>query len=159
VRNFALVCFCLLFPSILNAQSKNDSWDALRSLRVGEKVEVVEISMKKQIGTFSTVTDEAIQLRQGSNDVGIRKESVVRVTLLEKSHRLRNVLIFAAIGGGAGAGIGAAAAGSHSFLGRGPATAVGAVIGLASGAGIGAAIPSHPTVYRVESAKSKEPKS
>lgn len=157
MQKFALVCLFLLAPALLRAQTKNDAWDGLRSLRVGEKVEVVESSMKKHTGTFSTVTEEAIQIRENSNDVGIRKENVARVTLLDKGHRLRNALIFAAVGGGAGAGIGAAAAGSHSFLGRGPATAVGAVIGLAGGAAIGAAIPSHPTIYRAQPPKSNPP--
>jgi len=99
-------------------------------------------------------------MHEGSNDIGIPKESVVRVTVLDKSHRLRNSLLFGGVGAGAGAGIGAAAtrcsSSSNTFcgLGRGVAVGIGAVAGLLGGAGVGAAIPSHPTIYRAEPAKS-----
>ena len=165
MRKAALVCFLILIPCSLRAQDKKGDWKALYGLRSGEKIELVETGMKKHVGTFSTVSDEAIQLREGSNDIGIRKESVARVTLLEKSHRLRNSLIFGAAGVGVGAGIGAAASrcsnSNTSFnlcgIGRGVEVAIGAVVGLAGGAGLGAAIPAHPTIYRAEPAKSNTP--
>jgi thiamine pyrophosphate-dependent acetolactate synthase large subunit-like protein len=53
-----------------------------------------------------TVSEEVIQLREGTTELGVRKESVLRVTLLDKSHSLRNVLIFGAVGCGVGAGMG-----------------------------------------------------
>src|SRR5712692_3078612 len=109
MRKAALLCFLILIPCSLRAQDKKADWKALYGLRSGEKIELVETGMKKHVGTFSTVTEEAIQLREGSNDIGIRKESVARVTVLDKSHRFRNALIFAVAGAGAGAGIGAAA--------------------------------------------------
>jgi hypothetical protein len=150
MRRTGLLCLLLMMPGVTHAQARNDSWEAIRSLRVGEKIEVVEGGMKKHTGTFLMVSDESIQMREGSNEIGVRKENVARVSVLDKSHRLRNALIFAAVGGGAGAGIGALAAGSNSFLGRGPAAAVGGIIGIAAGAGLGAALPSHPTLYRAK---------
>ncbi len=165
MRKTAWACFLILIPCSLRAQDKKDDWKALYGLRSGEKIELVETGMKKHVGTFSTVTEEAIQLREGSNDIGIRKESVARVTLLGKSHRLRNALILGVVGAGAGAGIGAAASrcssSNPSFnlcgIGRGAEVAIGAVIGLAGGAGVGAAIPSHPTIYRAAPANSNTP--
>lgn len=165
MRNVALACFLILIPCSLHAQDKKGDWKALYALRSGEKIELFETGMKKHVGTFSTVTDEAIQMREGSSDIGIRRESVARVTLLAKSHRGRNALILGVVGAGAGAGIAAAASrcsnSNTSFnlcgIGRGAEVAVGAVVGLAGGAGIGAAIPSHPTIYRAEPAKSNEP--
>jgi hypothetical protein len=165
MRDAALASFLILIPCSLRAQDKKSDWKALYGLRSGEKIELIETGMKKHVGTFSTVTEEAIQLREGSNDIGIRKENVARVTLLEKSHRLRNAAILGVVGAGAGAGIGAAAlrcsnsTGSFNFcaIARGAEVAAGAVIGLAGGAGVGAAIPSHPTIYRAEPAKSNSP--
>src|SRR6267154_596981 len=125
MRNAALVCCLVLIPCALRAQNKRDDWKTLYDLRSGEKIELIETGMKKHVGNFSTVTEEAIQLREGSNDIGIRKESVARVTRLEKGHRLRNALILGAVGAGAGAGIGAAASrcssstGSFNFCGLG----------------------------------------
>src|SRR5207244_9495095 len=109
MRNAALACFLILVPCSLRAQDKKDDWKALYGLRSGEKIELIETDMKKHVGTFSTVTEEAIQIHEGSNDIGIRKENVARVTVLDKSHRLRNALIFGVVGAGAGAGIGVAA--------------------------------------------------
>ena len=160
MRSTVLACFLILIPCSLCAQDKKADWKALYGLRSGEKIELIETGMKKHVGTFSTVTDEAIQMREGSNDIGIRKENVARVTVLDKSHRGRNALILGAVGAGAGAGIGAvstrcSSANSFDFcgLGRSIAVGLGAVVGLAGGAGIGAAIPSHPTIYRAEPAK------
>src|SRR6267142_1878365 len=87
--NAALVCFLILIPSSVRAQHKKSDWKVLYGLHSVEKIELIETGMKKHVGKFSTVTEEAIQLREGSNDIGIRKESVARVTLLEKSQRNR----------------------------------------------------------------------
>ncbi len=98
-------------------------------------------------------------MREGSNDIGIPKENVARVTVLDKSHRFRNAFIFGAVGAGAGAGIGAATSrcsnSTDTFcgIGRGIAVGLGGLVGLAGGAGIGAAVPSHPTIYRAELAE------
>lgn len=157
MRELALIAMLLGMPVLSHGQTNGNSWDALNTLHAGQRIEVVETNLKKHKGTFSTVTDEAIQLREGSSDVGIKREDVMRVTLLDESHRLRNAFIVGAAGAGTGAGIGAAAtrcstSGSFNFcgVGRGVAIGVGAVAALAGGAGIGAAIPSHPTVYRTE---------
>ena len=166
MRRPVLVSLLILVPGLLRAQDKKDDWQALYSLHSGEKIEVVDTGMKKHVGTFSTVTEEAIQLREGSDDIGIRNENVARVTVLDKSHQLRNSLIFGAVGAGAGTGIAAAAtrcsSSNTSFnlcgLGRGVAVAVGAAIGLVGGSAIGAAMPNHPTIYRAAPAKSSSPK-
>jgi hypothetical protein len=165
MRNVALVCFLILIPCSVGAQDKTSDWKVLYGLHSGEKIEVVETGMKKHVGTFSTLSEEAIQLREASNQIGIPRESVARVTLLDKSHRLRNALILGAVGAGAGAGIGRIASRcSHSasfdFCGIATPAVVGlgAVVGLVGGAGVGAAIPSHPTIYRAEPAKSNTPR-
>jgi len=159
MRNAALVCFLILIPCSLRAQDKKADWKALYGLRSGEKIELVETGMKKHVGTFSTVTDEAIQLREGSNDIGIPKENVARVTVLDKSHRLRNAFILGAAGAGIGAVSTRCSNSTDWFCGFGRSIAVGfgAVVGLAGGAGVGAAVPSHPTIYRAEPAKSNTP--
>ncbi len=163
MRIAALMCFLILIPCSLRAQDKKADWKALYGLRSGEKIELVETGMKKHVGTFSTVTEEAIQMREASNDIGIRKENVARVTVLDKSHRLRNAFIFGAAGAGTGAGIGAVSTrcsnSTDSFcgLGRSIAVGLGGLVGLAGGVGVGAAVPSHPTIYRVEPAKSNTP--
>jgi hypothetical protein len=92
-------------------------------------------------------------LREGESDVAIPRQNVLRVTLLDKSHRLRNAFIYGAVGAGTGAGISAAATRcptptgfSLCGVGRGAIIGGSAVVGLLGGGGIGAAIPSHPTI-------------
>ena len=162
MRKFAIIVMLLGMPLLSRAQTAQNSWAGLNSLQAGQRIEIVETHPKKHKGMFSTVTDEAIQLRERGGAVEIKREDVMRVTLLDKNHRLRNALIFGAAGAGAGAGIGAAThhqaicttpcslQNPNTFLSSSQAAAVGAVIGLAGGAGIGAAIPSHPTIYRIE---------
>lgn len=156
MRQLALIAILLGMPLLSRAQTTQNSWSALNTLHAGQRVEIVETNLKKHGGTFSTVTDETLQLREGGADVLIERENVMRVTLLDKSHRLRNALVFGAVGAGAGAGIGAVSTRCsntpYSFcgLGRSVAIGLGGVLGLAGGAGIGAAIPSHPTIYRIE---------
>src|SRR6266567_946174 len=159
MRSAVLVCFLILVPCSLHAQDKKSDWKALYGLRSGEKVELVETNMKKHVGAFSTVTDETIQMREGLNDIGIPKENVARVTVLDKSHRLRNAFLFGAAGAGAGAATSRCSNSTDTFcgIGRGIAVGLGGLVGLAGGAGIGAAIPSHPTIYRAELAKANTP--
>ena len=154
MRKLALIAILLGMPVLSKAQTARNSWSGLETLHAGQRIEVVETNLKKHKGTLSTVTDEAIQLRAGGDDVVIKRENVMRVTLLDKSHRFRNALLLGGLGAGAGAGIGAAASRCtrNSFTGcyRDIAIGFGALIGLVGGAGVGAAIPSHPTIYRIE---------
>lgn len=172
MRQLALLAMFLGTPVLSLAQTtqtaktNENSWDALNTLRAGERIEVFETNLKNHKGTFSAVTGEAIQLREGGPSdrgdmtVAIPRQNVLRVTLLEKSHRLRNALIFGAVGAGTGAGISAGATrcststGSFNLCGVGNGVIIpaSALLGLLAGAGIGAAIPSHPTIYRLEHA-------
>jgi hypothetical protein len=161
MRKLALIVMLLGIQPLSRAQTAQNSWAALNTLHAGQRIEIVETNLKGHKGTFSTVTDEALQLREGGGDVGIKRDDVMRVTILDKSHRFRNALIFGAVGAGVGAGIGAAThhhvyctapcgLQNNTFFSSSQAAAIGAVFGLAGGAGIGSAIPSHPTIYRIE---------
>ena len=152
-----LIAVCLLAaPCVSWAQKREASWENLKALRAGEKIEVVEMSLKTHKGTVVTVSEETLNFREGATDQTMKKEIVMRVSQLEKSHRLRNALIFGAVGAGAGAGIGVAAGGGchHSFVitcSAAKRAAFGGVSGLVVGFPIGAAVPSHDTIYRSKS--------
>ena len=147
-----LIIACLMgIPCASQAQSKQASWESLNSLRAGQKIEVIEMSLKKHTGAFMIVSEEVIQLREGAVEQAVKKENVMRVTLMENHHRLRNTLVLTVVGGGVGAGIGTAAGSDTGFIKRKGAAAIGAVIGLVGGAAVGAALPAHETVYRTNS--------
>jgi len=134
-------------PVLASAQARDASWDNLQQLRVGQRIQVVEKDLKKHNGTFTGFSEESIALRIGQDEVGIRRENVLRVSNRERTHHLRNALIGAGLGFGLGYLIGGLA------LREGDQTlGVGALIGGPIGAGAGAAamgaFPSYQTIYR-----------
>ena len=62
MRHLAVIGILLGMPVFSHAQTNRNSWEALNVLHAGQKIEVFETTLKKHKGTFSTVTDEAIQV-------------------------------------------------------------------------------------------------
>ena len=154
MRNLLLLFCVLALPCVSSAQSNQSSWGNLKTLRPGQKIEIVETNLKKDTGAFAAVSDDAIRINESTGEQSIPRASVMRVTLRQNKHRKRNALIGALVGGGAGVAIGAGI-GSTTDNGRGFSnigTDIGAVlglgIGLVGGTVAGATWPSHPTIYR-----------
>ncbi len=155
---FSLLLVTTIFSISLPAQELGKySWENLQQVRMGQKIEVVDTNLKKLKGTFLSFSDEAISLRVKKQEVGVQRPNVLRVSMREKSKRLRNALIGLAIG--AGAGVAAAEIFVRTdqpiarFRGeyRSIAYAVLVPVGLGVGAGIGAAFPpGYQTIYRAE---------
>ncbi len=154
---FSLLLVATIFSISLPAQEPGEhSWENLQQVRVGQKIEVVDTNLKKLKGTFLSFSEEAISLRVKKQEVGVQREDVFRVSLREKSKRLRNALIGLAIG--AGAGVAAAEIFVRTdqpiarFRGeyRSIAYVVLVPVGLGVGAAVGAAIPGYQTIYRAE---------
>jgi len=144
--------FLLLAPGFALAQSAKDSWENLKQLQPGQKIEVVDMNLKLFKGNFESCSEDGISLRAGSSSLTIERPNVLRVSLREHSKRARNALIGAAIGAGTGVVLGLVAAntGVHEtgeeyfFMGLSVPILGGA------GAGLGAAIPSYATIYRAK---------
>jgi hypothetical protein len=152
MRNLLPMIGLIATSCALSAQTNPSSWDNLRTLAPGQKIQVVEITAKKSSGAFVNVSDSAIVFTQANGNRTLQKQDVRSVKLMKTSHRLRNTLIAAGIGAGAGAGITAGAWESNGFLGgKGAGAAVGAVIGGVAGAIVGAVLPSHNTLYSASS--------
>ena len=152
MRRAALILVLFLgLAGALGAQTQQGSWSNLNRLKVGQRIEVIESSMKQHVGKFVTVTDELLTLKENGSDVSVRREDIVRVSRSSGPKRGAHALIGLVVGGGLGAGIGAASGSNTGFLGgssRGIAALVGIVIGAPSGAIVGAVLPAHATVYR-----------
>jgi len=159
VRKIALLICILAIPTMSSAQSTKDSWSNLNSLHSGQKIQIVGTDSKKHSGTFVSISDTAISFHDASGDQNIPKLNISNVKLMENHHRLRNTAIGAGVGAGVGAGIGAASfktcptpAGFCGLGGgRSLTTGIGAVVGILVGATAGALIPTHETVYNVNS--------
>lgn len=114
-------------PHWILAQSAQDSWDNLKQVRVGRKIEVVDMKLKTVQGEFVACSEEAIILRVGRDQASIPRAAVFSVKDREGPRRARNAWLGLAIG-----------------------AAGGAAIGAGIGAGVGAALPAgQKTIYRV----------
>ena len=135
-------------PVLASAQDREASWENLQQLRVGQRIQVVEKDLKKHDGTFTGFSEESIALRVGQDDVGIRRENVLRVSNREETHRGRNALIGAVTGGVIGLAWGAVIRSTVDFDDRDLLIPMNGALGAGVGAGLGAAIPGYETVYR-----------
>jgi hypothetical protein len=161
MRNVLQITLSLvLLATLAGAQSPEQSWDNLRSLGIGEKIQVVDQKLKSQNGTFVSFSEEAITFQAGQGEVTVERSDVFRVSSRERGRsRGRNALRGFLVGGGIGLGIGVAMLASGALdVPTGEAllgTLVQAPLSFGlPGAGIGAALPpGHPTIYRAERRK------
>ena len=146
----------LLLASIAGAQSTEQSWDNLGTLRAGEKVQVVDQKLRSQDGTFVSVSDDAITIQARKDSVTIQRVDVYRVSSRERGHsRGQNTLMGLAVGGLAGLGLGVVMAANHAEDVPIAAELAGMPLLFGGiGAGVSAALPAgHPTIYRAERRK------
>ncbi len=142
----------MLVPLWAPAQAPTDSWDNLKQLRPGDKIQVVDIHVSTFKGDFVSLTDDAIALRDGPNEFSVARAAVVRVSVRDSSRRKRNMLLGAAIAGGAALGVGLwVYEAQQSGEGTGCGGCVAAIAGGAAGAGAGlGATSTYRTIYRVK---------
>jgi len=145
-----VLVFLLLVPAFALAQSAKDSWGNLKQLRAGQKIEVVDTSMKSLRGPLVSVSEEAITLRVGKSQECIERAKVVRVSVRDNSHRARNMLLGSGILGGIDLAATAVPLGISSNEGTSCGACAAAIAaGFGGGAALGA-IPGSRTVYRAK---------
>ncbi|MFQ5777452.1 MAG: hypothetical protein ACE5IP_05545 [Terriglobia bacterium] len=132
------------------ATTDESDWSNLQQLRIGQEIEVVDTNLKKHKGTFLSLSEEAISLRAGKDEVAVTRPNVFRVSSREHSKRLRNTLIGLAIGGGIGVAVGAIGDAQEGEPGEHVGAGVFGLLGGGIGAGLGAALPSHQTIYKAK---------
>lgn len=141
----------LMVPGFGSAQSSQNNWDNLKQLRPGQKIEVVDSSMKTLKGAFVSISDEAISLQAGKSEESVLRANVVRVSVRDTSHRTRNMLIGAAAGVGAGLAITLPLEMQQSNEGNSLAGTMAGVTSALAGAGLGlGAMPGNRTIYRAK---------
>ena len=91
-----------------NKGQKCASWEDLRLLKLGEKIQVIQKDLKSRTGSFVCFSDDSVSLKAPNGDKNVSRIEVLRVSR-HGGKRLRKALIGAAAAGGAGAEIGAAA--------------------------------------------------
>lgn len=73
-------------------------WDNLRSLRLGQQIQVYMKNQKSYKGEFQSVNDDGITLRQKGGVQTLARKDIVSVWRKGKNHLLRNMIIGGAIG-------------------------------------------------------------
>jgi len=155
-KSVVRIVILVAIPSILLGQPAVTSWDNLRLLRPGQKIDVVNMQMKTVTGKFAAFTGDAISVAVGNDQVSLARANVASVKNREASHRMRNTLLGLAIGAGTGAVIGAtllkSSESGEELFGVMVVTPI--VAGI--GAGAGAVLPpGHVTVYRAQAIPNK----
>jgi hypothetical protein len=125
-------------------------WASLSGAVMDQKVEIRPAGEPVVRGTVTQVTEEAIELRSGKRNISIARADVEQIGVRQKANRLRNALLFGAIGVGVAAAIGlgivAGTGGSDDVAG---VVALPIALGGAAGVGLGAAAPGgYRVVYR-----------
>jgi len=139
-------CAVVLLPilSLVAAgQAPPSSWDSVKKIAPGTEVSVTAGNSKPVRGKLEVVTDTNLVIGKSSAAHSFLKGDVHSVSVKEKGHRVRNVLVGMGVGLAAGLGIGAAI--GHDCTGiacGGFDVAVGGLIGLGGGIVAGLELPS-----------------
>ena len=154
-----LICVAVVLCSAATAHdSDSDQWAALKQLNAGDKIQIVQITLESQTGIFLSLSDEGIFFRVGQEGRSVTRQNLLRLTVIDRPSRKRNIVLGLAIGTAAGlAGGGALAAAAGWFdegTGSKPLVTIvgfgvgGAVAGYAMGASSGTR-----TIYRKKRSK------
>lgn len=123
-------------------------WNNVRQLQAGQKIEVIRSDGKRTQGRFAAAGDDEVRVRDGNSEVVIARQQVFRISSLEQSRRMRNLLLGMAIGAGAGLAVGAATDSSFSEEGEYLAKTIFTPVGAGAGAALGASFAGFETIYR-----------
>jgi hypothetical protein len=133
----------LMVPGFGWAEPSQSNWGNLKQVVPGQQIRIVLNDAKSYTGQFQSASDEGLVVSTGGTDQTFERQNVLRVSTKGASHRGRNALIGAGIGGGFGAAVGGASDPKQEVLPGGAvaAAALGVVFG-ATGAVVGAVIPT-----------------
>lgn len=127
--------------------SAADSWDDVRTIKAGEKVRVVERSMRSRTGEFVRVDATGITFTVDGQESTVEQAEVARVAVHRPARRLRNALIGAAVGVGLGVAIDQSL--GERLRNEGSEQRALIYVGsIGAGAGIGAAVGTWSNLYR-----------
>lgn len=104
----AVFCLCWLLiltaPGVMAQQTitPNQSWDVLRQLQAGEKLEVERKTSKKKVsGKFVSFSDTELVIERKRKNVNFSRDEVKNIYHVGPPSRKKRA-IFTAIGGGSG---------------------------------------------------------
>jgi hypothetical protein len=124
----------LLFLYLAASLAFSAGWEAIERIPPDRKIEVTTRDGTRSHAVFVSTTTEVLVVREKSGERSITRAGITRVRVVEPARRVRNGLIWTAIGVGAGASLGWAICpycpnegAGYKFVG--PGMAVGAGLG------------------------------
>jgi len=150
-NKISLMAVLLVAPQLSLAQTATDSWDNLKRLRSGQRIEVVDMKLKPVQGAYASYSEEAISVLVGGDLVSVPRANVFSVKNRQGPRRARNAWLGLAIGAAGGLAIGWYKGATYHEEGEtGVFMLVYTPVGAGIGAGVGAALPAgQVTIYRV----------
>ena len=131
------------------------SWEDLNQLRAGDKIEVIDQTLRSYRGALVSVSEAALSLKSKKDTFTVERANVLRVSRHDSGKRTGNMLLGAAVGAGAALAITVPIQVTNSNEGN---SIAGIMAGATAGAaGAGLAIGStmgYRTIYRTEKKKS-----
>jgi hypothetical protein len=146
-----------VFFLVTAAFAQQTSWDAVKSVTTGTKIEVRFKDRNRLTGRVEAVTPDGLTLRQGKKTAPVNRAEVTRVDTVGEGGRGKSALIGLGIGFGIGCAIGVPMAGQIADMNHPGSSEKGASCVVFGGllGGIGALVggfnpmASHETVYKV----------
>src|SRR5262245_21561410 len=92
-----ILCLGLCLCDIATAQTVESSWENLRKLTPGTKIQVVDMKLRSAEGEFRAFSDETISLRHRKTESVFHRSDVLRVNA-RGGGRLKNALVGGSIG-------------------------------------------------------------
>jgi hypothetical protein len=83
---------------VLGTSCWAQSWEAVRGLRAGDSLRVLDAAGKERKGVFVSASPESLSMRTSAGETAFDRAQVRRVRIRSGRKRLRNVLIGAGIG-------------------------------------------------------------
>ncbi len=123
----------------------------LRAQTVWPSIEIIDARMKTHRGSFVVVTADSLTVQTAAGQATLQRNTIARVSRRLPGAKRRQILLGAAVGGGAALAIGAIADRRFANEGRNHlAKAILTPIGVGAGAALGAASGGWETVYRAK---------
>jgi len=148
------ICAAVVLCASATAQDSDlDQWGALRQLNAGQKVQIVQITLESQTAIFQRLSDEAIFFRVDQQERSVTRQNLLRLTVIDRSKRRRNIVLGLVIGTAAGLAGGGAVVSAAGLFDEGTGSKPGLVIfgfgagGAVAGYAMGASSGTR-TIYR-----------
>ena len=105
-KHIRAAAFLFVFALAAAAQSPASDWNNVKVLAVGTSVRI-SVGSRAASGHVQGVTDDSLAVNSGKGQESFTRLEILQVSVKEKGHRGRNMLIGLGIGAGAGAALGA----------------------------------------------------